>query len=185
MGDAAPNGVAPDWAARTAISDVLALYCHAIDRRRWDLMDKCFHPDASFSFGPVEGTWREFVEIAKGMIDPLPLTHHQLGQSAIVFDGERASVETYLTATHRVPAGAASDGVFPGRGVDYHAVIAGRYVDRFERRDSQWRIARRVGTIDWRHDHNLPADVPPFVPLQPDPAADFSFPFAVNASASA
>ena len=174
---------APDLAARAAIGDVLVLYCHAIDRRRWDLMDKCFHPDASFSFGPVEGTWREFVEIAKGMIDPLPSTHHQLGQSAIIVDGEQASVETYLTATHRVPADAPSDGVFPGRGVDYHAVIAGRYVDQFECRGGRWRIARRVGTIDWRHDHDLPIDAAPFVPLQPDPAA--AFPFAVNASASA
>ena len=172
----------PDLAARTAIADVLALYCHAIDRRRWALMDQCFHADASFSFGPVEGTWREFVTIARGMIDPLPLTHHQLGQSAIVFDGDRASVETYLIATHRIPADAPAKGVFPGRGVDYHAIIAGRYVDQFECRGGQWRIARRVGTIDWRHDHDLPPDAAPFVPLQPDPAADFSFPADASAS---
>jgi SnoaL-like domain len=177
--DSAP----PDQVARTAILDILALYCHAIDRRRWDLMEQCFHPDASFSFGPVDGSWREFVTIARTMIDPLPLTHHQLGQSAFVFDGDLASVETYLTATHRIPADAPAEGVFPGHGVDYHAIIAGRYVDQFERRDGQWRIAVRVGTIDWRHDHDLPADAPPFVPLQPDPAA--AFPFAVNASASA
>ena len=174
---------APELAARAAIGDVLALYCHAIDRRRWDLMDQCFHADASFSFGPVDGSWSEFVEIARGMIDPLPSTHHQLGQSTILFDGDRASVETYLTAAHRIPAEAPAEGVFPGRGVDYHAIIAGRYVDQFERRDGHWRIARRVGTIDWRHDHDLPRDVAPFVPLQPDPAD--AFPFAINPSASA
>jgi len=34
--------------------------------------------------------------------------------------------------------------------VIYSAVIAGRYVDRFENRDGEWRIARRTGLYDWR-----------------------------------
>ncbi len=146
--------------AGLAIAEILALYCHAIDRRRWSLMERCFHPDATYSFGPIDGTWRDFVDVARRMIDPLPMTHHQLGQTVRTIDGAQARTETYFTATHRVPADAALDAAFPGRGHDYQVVIAGRYVDAFTRRDGDWRIARRVGVIDVRHDLALSGDAP-------------------------
>lgn len=47
---------------REAIRDVIAAYAHAIDRRRWDMMEKLFHPDATFGFGTVGGSWEDFVE---------------------------------------------------------------------------------------------------------------------------
>lgn len=167
-------------AARAAIADVIAVYCHAIDRRRWGLMDRLFHDDATYSFGPINGTWREFVAIARSMIDPLPSTHHQLGQTAFEIDGDEARTETYMTATHLVPADAAADGVFPGRGQAYEVVIAGRYVDRFERRSGQWRIADRVGIIDWRRELSLVDGDSQAAPNSPDPASAISF--SVNAS---
>ena len=43
---------------REAIREVIALYAHAIDRRRWDMMEKLFHADALFGFGPIEGGWQ-------------------------------------------------------------------------------------------------------------------------------
>jgi hypothetical protein len=152
---------AEDSVAAAAIADILALYCHAIDRRRWSLIECCFHADATYRFGPIDGTWRDFVRAAQHMIDPLPMTHHQLGQTVRTIDGAQARAETYFTAIHRVPADAAPDAAFPGRGHDYDAVIAGRYVDDFERRDQGWRIARRLGMIDARHDVALSGDAPP------------------------
>lgn len=136
---------------REAIRQVIALYAHAIDRRRWDMMERLFHPDATFAFGPIEGDWRSFVEQARGVIDPCRSTQHQLGQTLITFDGEDAAdCETYMTATHVVPADYPRQGVFPPRDQAFTAVIAGRYIDRFERRDGEWRIARRQGAYDWR-----------------------------------
>ena len=139
-------------AARAHILDVLALYCHAIDRRRWDLMAHCFHDDARFTFGAIDGTWREFVVGARAVIDPLRISQHRLGQTLFAIDGDVAMTETYMTAYHRVAADAPADAVFPGTGIDRDIVIAGRYIDRFERRDGHWRIARRVGVSDWRQD---------------------------------
>lgn len=162
-------------AARAEIADVIATYCHAIDRRRWELMEQLFHDDATYSFGTIEGTWREFVAIAKALIDPLPATHHQLGQTAFEIDGDRATTETYMTATHRIPADAPVDGPFPGRGHDYQLVMAGRYVDRFERRGGQWRIAHRVGVTDWTSEHAFPDGTEFPEPLRPDPGAAMSF----------
>ena len=136
---------------REAIREKIALYAHAIDRRRWAMMEALFHPDARFGFGPVEGDWRGFVEQARSIIDPCTATQHQLGQTLIGFAGpDVAHCETYMTAMHVVPAGYPRPEVFPDRGATYAAIVAGRYVDRFEKRDGDWRIARRQGLYDWR-----------------------------------
>ena len=161
--------------AKAEIAEVIAIYCHAIDRRRWELMDQLFHDDATYAFGTINGTWREFVGIAQALVGPLPATHHQLGQTAFQIDGDRATTETYMTATHHVPADAPPDGPFAGRGHSYQLVMAGRYVDRFERRDGYWRIAHRTGITDWQTEHVFPDDAEFAKPLFPDPAAEMSF----------
>ena len=136
---------------REAIREKIALYAHAIDRRRWAMMEALFHPDARFGFGPVEGDWRGFVEQARGIIDPCTATQHLLGQTLIGFDGpDIAHCETYMTAMHVIPAGYPRPEVFPDREETYAAIVAGRYVDRFEKRSGEWRIARRQGLYDWR-----------------------------------
>ncbi|GAA4042700.1 nuclear transport factor 2 family protein [Parerythrobacter jejuensis] len=136
---------------REAIRDVINAYAHAVDRRRWDMMQNLFHDDATFGFGPVQGAWREFVEQARAIIDPCLATQHQLGQIQFGFDGEATChTETYMTAMHTIGPGYPVPDVFPDKGVIYSAVIAGRYIDRFEHRGGQWRIAHRTGVYDWR-----------------------------------
>ena len=141
-----------DLLARAQIADVIARYCHVIDRRQWDAMSQCFHDDATYRFGSIAGSWRDFVAAARTIIDPLRISHHQTGNMLIVVRGEHAEAETYFTAYHRVAADGARDAVFPGTGSDYDVVLAGRYIDRFERRDGEWRMAHRTGVTDWRRD---------------------------------
>ncbi len=140
--------------ARAEIVDVLALYCHAIDRRQWHLLGRCFHSDARFRFGAIDGSWQEFVSAARAVIDPLRMSQHRLGQTLFAFVGDVATTETYMTAYHRVAAEAPTDAAFPGTGVDQDIVIAGRYVDRFERRHGNWRIVSRIGLTDYRQQTN-------------------------------
>jgi len=135
---------------REAIRDVIGAYAHAIDRRRWDMMPQLFHADATFGFGPVQGNWEEFVGQAQAIIDPCLATQHQLGQIQFGFEDDTCHTETYFTAMHTIPAGYPVPDVFPDKGKVYSAVIAGRYVDRFEQRSEQWRIAQRTGLYDWR-----------------------------------
>lgn len=136
---------------REAIREVIAAYAHAIDRRRWDMMARLFHDDAQFAFGTLVGDWRGFVEQAKAVIEPCLATQHQLGQTLIDFvSGTLAHSETYMTAMHTIPPGHPLTELFPDKGVIYSAVIAGRYVDRFEKRGGEWRIAQRTGLYDWR-----------------------------------
>ncbi len=136
---------------REAIRDIIAAYCHAIDRRRWDIMPGLFHEDATFAFGPLVGDWRSFVEQARGVIDDCTHTHHHLGQ--VLFGKMEDGVvhtETYMSAMHIIPPGYPLTDVFPARDEEYAAVIAGRYIDRFEKRTGEWRIAQRTGVYDWR-----------------------------------
>ena len=136
---------------REAIRDVITAYAHAIDRRRWSLMDRLFHEDAQFQFGTIEGHWRGFVEQARVVIDPCLATQHQLGQVLFGFETETVcNTETYMTAMHTIPPGHPATDIFPTKEEVYSAVIAGRYVDRFELRADEWRIAKRTGLYDWR-----------------------------------
>ncbi|MEP5936860.1 MAG: nuclear transport factor 2 family protein [Erythrobacter sp.] len=136
---------------REAIRDVITAYAHAIDRRRWEMMPHLFHDDAEFQFGIISGGWQGFVEQARGVIDPCLATQHQLGQVLFGFESEAVChTETYMTAMHTIPAGYPTPEVFPDKGKTYSAVIAGRYVDRFELRSGEWRIAKRTGLYDWR-----------------------------------
>jgi len=136
---------------REAIRDVIAAYAHAIDRRRWDMIPQLFHDDATFGFGLVEGGWQDFLGQAQAIIDPCTATQHQLGQTQFGFEGrDLCHTETYFTAMHTIPAGYPMADVFPDKGRIYSAVIAGRYVDRFEKRNGEWRIAQRNGLYDWR-----------------------------------
>ena len=53
-------------------------------------------------------------------------------------------METYGIAVHRSASGAAHLNLSTGF----------RYVDRFERRDGEWRIAHRVAVTDWSLRHS-------------------------------
>jgi hypothetical protein len=81
-------------------------------------------------------------------------TMHFLGTQVIELDGDVAWAETYCLALHRLRA---TDGA-PAR----DKVRPIRYCDRLERRDGEWRIARRVvvyepGRVDPLSDELLAA----------------------------
>lgn len=144
-------------AAESDIARVIHLYCHALDRRRWELMDQVFHDDARYGFGDIGGDWRDFVRAARSIVDPLGPCHHMVANILMDIDGDVAQVETYLIGHHVVPAdyppGLNTNGLYYARpGERYVSVVGGRYVDRFENRGPGWRIARRAGLYDWIQD---------------------------------
>jgi SnoaL-like protein len=68
-------------------------------------------------------------------------TMHFVGPPLIRLDGEVAHADTYCVAHHVSKPDAA--------GTQTDMVLGLRYVDRFERRDGRWRIAKRVCAFDW------------------------------------
>ena len=84
--------------------------------------------------GPDFVTWSQ--DLLKGHVANLHLT----GQIIIDFESEDLAFgEVYYFAYHRLGEGEAA----------HDLIIAGRYVDRYERRDQLWKIAHRSELIDW------------------------------------
>ncbi|MGX7727519.1 nuclear transport factor 2 family protein [Rhodococcus sp. 5G237] len=134
------SGSGVDWNAhcdREAIRNVLALYCRAVDRGDRELLLSLYHPDAIDDHGSFVGTVVEFAEFAmQKMEETFDSVSHVLGSTQIELEGDVAMTETYYTGMHVLKAG-------PGQPRRLMTSV-GRYIDRFERRDGDWRIARRV-----------------------------------------
>ena len=130
--------------SRAEIAEVIMRYCRAFDRCDETLLRGCFHPDSTHEHGAFKGSSADFCAHGLELVRDLVLTHHQLGQISIEIDGETAYVESYFTSYHRF-------GASPPAGGQPHEdrILGGRYIDRFERRDGVWRIARRRGVSDW------------------------------------
>lgn len=135
---------------KDAIRDVIMLYTRAIDRFDLDLARSLFHPDSVEMHGPFEGLSHDWIN----QFDPSASDfdgierHHCLGQSMIDVQGDVAFAETYLVLARGLPR----DGDTPNL-----VLIHGRYVDRFERRDGEWKIAHRNALIDYAS-HTTTAD---------------------------
>lgn len=123
-----------------AIKDVQHRYCRGIDRRDFDLLRSCYHPDATDNHGEFVGSVEEFIAyVEKGTLDFLS-TNHFLCNQQVELNGDTAWAEAYALAFHRIPAGE--------DGKEKEWICNSRFVDRFERRDGEWRIADRRVVVD-------------------------------------
>jgi len=145
------NGRTERLWAESEIRRVLLRYARGIDRLDLDLVRSCYHPDATDSHGSFDGTADEFVTWVERVLLRYDATMHFLGNPLVeLADGDpdrsptTAVVETYGMAFHRTAGGP------PERNL----VTGFRFVDRFECRAAEWRIARRVAVTEWsRVDH--------------------------------
>ncbi len=126
---------------REAIRQQLANYCRAVDRHDFALGHGVFHEDATADYGA-----ELYQGPARGVIDFVIASHagalnhtHQLCQSTIAFDGEKAGSETYFhSATRMMIDGKLSE-----------VRVYGRYLDRWSRRDGRWAIDARRTLFDF------------------------------------
>ncbi len=132
-----------------AIRDVLYRYCRAIDRRQYDDVRACYHPDATDDHGVYQGGVDGFIDYISRDLPRYERTMHFLGNVLVELDGDSARAETYCIAYHRVPV----RGDKPER--DF--TVGLRYVDRFARRDGRWAIAERVCAFEWSRLDPVPA----------------------------
>jgi hypothetical protein len=109
------------------------------------LMDEVFYDDAHVDFGFFVGTWKDYKPVLMEIEAAGETTFHLCSAPQIEFANDnRAFVEVY--------------GVAGGRSREGHTnVFGGRYFDVWERRDTVWKIARRVYKLDWHIDHRFPA----------------------------
>jgi hypothetical protein len=129
--------------ATQEIRDVLSRYARGVDRADGALLKSCYHPDAVEEHGGnYTGNAFEYVDSAVPRIRGMGAMQHLLGTSHIDFDGDTAWVETYLWTFARFATEGGSTDTFTG----------GRLIDRFERRDGEWKIAHRRTVFDWNRD---------------------------------
>jgi hypothetical protein len=147
------SGISTDLqrlADRMAIQDCLHRYARGIDRRNWDFLASAFHPGATLDQGDFKGTIEEMIDVVKLRHGAIGQAAHLLTNTLIEFDSaDGAVVETYFLAYLRnanLPAAMRVALLGPGAAeageIDMRSL--GRYIDRFEKRDGQWKIARRI-----------------------------------------
>lgn len=127
---------------REHIRDCVARLSRGEDRRDADLISGCFWPDASVDHGIFVGSFQQYLAWVVPGAPTIPVTLHTLGQSLIDLRGESALVETHVSAYHRVDVGTQERDI----------MIGGRYLDRMQKREREWRIAQRTMLYDWLRD---------------------------------
>ncbi len=144
-GGGGPSVQVPEAIGRVADRDeiygVLTSYCRGVDRRDLQRIRDAYHPDAYDDHGVYKGDLDGFIEFVEKQVHArFRTTMHKLGQALIEIDGDQAFGETYAICHHV----AAKD----GRDVS-DSVMGLRYLDRFERREGAWKIARRELRWEW------------------------------------
>ncbi|GAA0336350.1 nuclear transport factor 2 family protein [Sphingomonas oligophenolica] len=124
-------------ADRQDVVDCLTRFSRGMDRLDRDIFLSAFHPDAIIAAGPFVGSPPDCFDWAAPMHEAGQVaTHHNLLNITCEIEGDTAHSETYY--------------LFVGRNRDDSNWIAGgRYIDRLERRDGEWRIAFRTNAIEW------------------------------------
>lgn len=123
------------------IRNTMYVYARGVDRCDRALLETVFWPDSHVQVGlSFSGTGPELVDWALGGLGQLDQTMHMLGNMLIDLRGATAHVETYAHCYHRVPRADSTP---------FDVVMALRYVDRFEKRKGEWRVAERIMPNDW------------------------------------
>lgn len=141
---------------KQALSELLIRYARGIDRWDKELVLACFHPDAYLHYNTYAGSAIEFYESlwerTAGRGDGqsgIPRGQHVVTNALFELRGDIGYGESYLEARRAGigdrRAGAESEPTGPGFPIER----IGRFIDRFERRNGEWRIASRRVAMEW------------------------------------
>ncbi len=119
--------------AKDALRDLAMRYCRAIDRRDRELLRSVYHEDAVDDHGTLfSDSAAAFIAQQDQIMAPFALTAHYICNMHWRLDGDRADGELYFLAYHRVE-----------QPIVRHILVTGRYLDNYDRRDGDWKIAHR------------------------------------------
>jgi hypothetical protein len=124
---------------KEAIRTALMRYCRGVDRLDADMVTSVYHPDAHDDHYGVIFTGETVGQgLVDWMADTMDSTAHCITTYNIELDGDVAGCESYSTSMHLTTRD----------GVQRTMMSITRYVDRFERRDGEWRISDRLVVVE-------------------------------------
>lgn len=148
--DPGASALLESLADREAIRDGLYRYCRGIDRADEAMLRSAYWPDAEDCHGAWRGSAAGFIERALVQLRAGGRGVHQVSNVLIELHGEphgtRAAVESSFFALQTTAAAPAQC-----------TLLCGRYLDRFEKRGTEWRIAERTVVYDWIEERACPA----------------------------
>jgi hypothetical protein len=131
-------------ADRQAITDCIFLYTRGIDRADAALLKEVFWDDAQIVGEFYSGGVAEFIGYSvAGGLKNWDRMMHMISNSIIRINDNRGVAESYFYGYHVGRAGAASGDL----------IISGRYLDRFERRNDEWRIIEKTILFEWYREY--------------------------------
>lgn len=123
-----------------ALRELSAAYCASLDRADAALMLSLFHADGAVITGDERTPIADYAPAAIAAVLADTLTaYHVLSNERFAIDGDRATGESYVQATS----------IVAGPEGESELRFAGRYLDRFERRDGRWAFLTRTFILDW------------------------------------
>jgi len=120
---------------RDDIRQVILRYCRGMDRLDLDLIRSCYFDDAIDDHGRFVGKAEDFIQWATTATAHFPMQQHAVLNHVCDLDGDDAYTETYYICSNINSA-------------PPHILSLGRYIDHFQRREGEWRIANRVALIE-------------------------------------
>lgn len=122
---------------RTAILDCIARHARGCDRHDSEVLASAYHEDGIDEHGYAVNPGPRYADWANPAHEALAQQHmHNITTHLCEIEGDVAHAESYVIGLFLDPDGKT------GR------VLAGRYADRLERREGEWRIALRRSTVE-------------------------------------
>ena len=135
--DAATEARLLEMLDRQDIMDCLHRYTRGMDRFDKELLLSAYHPDAIDDHGAFVGSPEAFWDYHHAWHGKYNTGHHHsISNTSMELKGNTAHTETYW--------------LFESMNVDgSNSLHGGRYLDRLEKRNGQWKIAARVCICEW------------------------------------
>jgi len=125
--------------AKQELYELACKYMRGLDRLDRELLLSVFHQDGWCEYGFSNCKATEFVDFAIDALSGHEANQHMIGNTLFEVEGDEAFGEVYFNAYHKIA----------GENGFEDVVIAGRYLDRYEKRDGQWKFAYRSERVDW------------------------------------
>lgn len=124
---------------KQSLYELSCKYMRGLDRLDAASLQSVFWEDAYCEYGFMNGGAAAFIDFALDALSGHESNQHMIGNTFFEVEGDEAFGEVYFHAYHKVKSGTGFDDL----------IVAGRYLDRYECRGGEWKMAYRSERVDW------------------------------------